>query len=86
MYEVLLGQKKLSEDTIRQIFAESFKFVRQAEHITLVATVGDANIRFYLTFPSRYATKIPLVLPNINEVSLRKATHSILPLMSMKVA
>lgn len=86
MYEVLLGQKELSEDTIRQIFAESFKFVRQTERITLVATIDDANIRFYLDFPSKYTNKIPLVLPNINEISLRKATHDTPPLMAIKVA
>ena len=86
MYEVLLSHKKLKEDTIRQIFAESFKFVRQTERVTLAATIDDANIRFYLTFPSKYTNKIPPVLPNINEISLRESNRCTSPLVSIKMA
>lgn len=86
MFEVLLGQKKLDEDIIRKIFNELFKFVRQTETVTLSAVIDDATIKFYLGLPEKYTDKIPSMLPGIDQISLRQATHQVLPLISIKVA
>lgn len=86
MFEVLLSRKKLDEDIIRKIFAETFKFVRQTETVTLSAVVDDATIKFYLDLPEKYAEKIPSMLPGIDQISLRKANRNTLPLISIKVS
>ena len=86
MFEVLLSQKKLDEDIIRKIFAETFKFVRQTENVTLSAVVDDATIKFYLDLPEKYSEKIPSMLPGIDQISLRRIHHSTLSLVSIKMA
>lgn len=86
MFEVLLGQKKLDEDIIRKIFVETFKFVRQTEIVTLSATIDDTTIKFYLDLPSKYASKIPSMLPSVNQISLRKSSHVTPPLASIRMA
>lgn len=86
MFEVLLSQKKLDEDIIRKIFAETFKFVRQTENVTLSAVVDDATIKFYLDLPEKYSEKIPSMLPGIDQISLRRIHHNTLSLVSIKMA
>ena len=86
MFEVLLSQKKLDEEIIRKIFAEAFKFVRQAETVTLIAVIDDATIKFYLNLPEKYTNKIPSMLPRVDQISLRKADYNTLPLVSIKMA
>ncbi len=76
MFEVYLCQKNLSEDIIRKIFTEAFKFVRQTESITLLASINDATIKFYLRFPQKYTCKIPSMLPGIDQISLRKTEYT----------
>lgn len=85
MFEVLLGQKKLDEEIIRKIFTEAFKFIRQTETVTLSAVINDAAIKFYLDLPEKYVQKIPTMLPGVDQISLRKASYDILPLISLKI-
>ena len=81
-----MDQKKLDEGIIRKIFAEAFKFVRQAEAVTLMAAIDDAAIKFYLNLPEKYTNKIPSMLPGVDQISLRKADYNTLPLVSIKIA
>ena len=85
MFEVLLNQKKLNEEIICKIFAEVFKFVRQTETVTLLATIDGAIIKFYLNLPKKYTDKIPSMLPGADQISLRKAEYNSLPLVSIKI-
>lgn len=86
MFEVLLNQRKLDEDSIRKIFAEVFKFVRQTETVILSAVIDEAFIKFYLDLPEKYVNKIPSMLPGVDQISLRRSNRDILPLFSFKIA
>ena len=82
MFEVLLNQRKLDEDSIRKIFAEVLKFVRQTETVILSAVIDEAFIEFYLDLPEKYVNKIPSMLPGVDQISLRRSNRDILPLFS----